>query len=120
MNDNFILYKNVKEFSYEVVKYADNIPRNLIYIKTGLQDSFINSIRLVRYYVVNMNESYRVKLKYLKDLVVELSMIDYYLEFLYSARLLGKNRYAYFCNRLEDIRKVAYGVISSEKKRSEV
>ena len=120
MNDNFILYRSVKEFSFEIMKYSINVPKNMCYIRDGLQDAFINSIRLIRYYVVNMNESNRVKLKYLKDLIVELSMIDYYLDFLYTSRVLGKNRYVVFCGKLENVRKLAYGVISSEKKQCEV
>ncbi len=118
MNDNFNLYKSVKDFSFELMKYTNNIPRNLIYIKEGMQDSFVTSIRLIRYYVVNMNESSRVKYKYLKDLIVELSMIDYYIECLYVNKALGKNRYSEYAERLANIRKLTYGVINSEKKQS--
>ena len=117
MNENFALYKQVKDFSFEIMRYTNNIPKNLIYIKEGIQEAFINSIRLIRHYVVNMNDTYRIKVKYLKDLVVELSMIDYYLECLYNSKVLGKNRYNEFCDKLENIRKITYGVINSEKKQ---
>ena len=116
-NENFALYKNVKDFSFEIMRYTNNIPKNLVYVREGIQDAFVASIRLIRYYVVNMNDTYRIKVKYLKDLVVELSMIDYYLEVLYNARVLGKNRYNDFSDKLENIRKIAYGVINSEKKQ---
>lgn len=116
MNDNFLLYKHIKEFSFEMMNYTNNIPRSLMYIKTNMQSVFDNSVRLVRYYIVNSNESTRVKIKYLKDLVVELSMLDYYLECLFKFKVLGKNKYTCYSKDLENIRKLAYGVISSEKK----
>lgn len=81
-----------------------------------MQTVFDNSVRLVRYYIVNSNETARIKLKYLKDLIVELSMLDYYLECLFRFKVLGKNKYGVYAKDLENIRKLAYGVISSEKK----
>ncbi len=116
MNDKFILHKLVKEFSYEMMKYTNNIPRNLVYLRNNMQTVFDNSIRLIKYYTVNMNETPRIKLKYLKDLVVELSMLDYYLECLYTFKALGKNQFNVYTGKLEEIRKLAYGVINSEKK----
>lgn len=117
MNENFLLYKHVKDFSFEMMKYTNNIPRNLMYIKTNMQDVFNNSIRLIKYYVVNMNDTQRIRIKYLKDLIVEISMIDYYLECLFVFRVLGKNKYNVYSTELENIRKIAYGVINSEKKQ---
>lgn len=116
MNENFLLYKHVKEFSFEMIKYCNNIPKNLTYIKTSIQSTFDNSIRLIRYYIVNINDTSRIKMKYLKDLIVELSMLDYYLECLYVERALGKNKYNVYASELENIRKIAFGVINSEKK----
>ncbi len=69
MNENFLLYKHVKDFALEMMKYTNNIPRNLKYIITNMQESFNSSIKLIHYYVVNMNDTERIKIKYLKDLV---------------------------------------------------
>lgn len=115
MNENFQLYKCVKDFSFEMMKFTNNIPRNLMYIRTGMQDVFINSVKLIKYYTVNLDENPRIKLKYLKDLIVELAMLDYYLECLYVFRALGKNQFKTYSLSLENIRKLAYGVIKSEK-----
>lgn len=116
MNDNFLLYKNIKDFSFEMMMYTNNIPRSLMYIRVNIQTVFDNSVRLVKYYIVNSNETPRVRLKYLKDLIVELSMLDYYLECLFKFKVLGRNKYGVYAKTLENIRKIAYGVISSEKK----
>ena len=117
MNDNFLLYKNLKNLSFEVLTYVENIPRKLDYIKSGLQKSLTDAIKLVRYYVVNMNDATRIKSKYIKDLIVELSMIDFYLDYLNNYHLLGKNRMQHFAEELNTIKKLAYGVLSSEKKQ---
>lgn len=57
VNENFLLYKHIKDFSYEIMKYTNNIPRNLMYIKVNMQECFDNSIRLIRYYIVNLNDT---------------------------------------------------------------
>ena len=116
MNENFLLYKHVKDFSFEMMRYTNNIPRNLMYIKENIQEALDNSIRLIRYYIVNMNDTQRIRIKYLKDLIVEISMLDYYLESLYVFKALGKNKFNAYSTELENIRKIAYGVINSEKK----
>lgn len=120
MNDNFLLYKHVKEFSFEMMKYSNNIPKSLMYIKKNMQNSFDYAIRLIKYYIVNSNETNRAKLKYLKDLVVKISMLDYYLECLYHARVLGKNKFQVYSTEIENNRKLAFGVINSERKSAQV
>ena len=116
MNENFELYKKIKELSFDVLKQMNNVPRNLFYVKESLIEAFNSCIKLIRYYVVNSNETERVKLKYLKDLLVELSFVDYQLEVLYKFKALGKNRYTELSNKLTEIRKITQGVINSEKK----
>lgn len=115
MNDDFLLYKKVKNFSFEMMRYTNNIPKSLSYLRVNILTVFDNAIRLIRYYVVNNKESQRVKLKYLKDLVVELSMVDYYLECLYTFGVLGKVKFNVMATELENIRKLAFGVIRNEK-----
>lgn len=85
-----------------MIKYSNNIPKSLSYLKTNIQNSFDNAIRLVKYYIVNANETPRIKIKYLKDLVVEISMFDYYLECLYSFKVLGKNRFNNYATTIEN------------------
>lgn len=116
MNDNFKLYKNTKDLSFELINYSKNIPKNMVVLKNNLQKCLYDAVKYIHLYVVNINESARVKNKYLKELVVELSMVDYYLETLNKLKLLGKEHHKIFCGKLEDIRRLAYGVINSEKK----
>ena len=115
MNNNFMLYKNTKDLSFEIMEFSKNIPKNMVVLKNNMQSCLDNAVKLIHYYVVNMNDNPRIKNKYLKDLVVELSMVDYYLESLYRSKNIGKEKYNYFCNLLEEIRKLTYGVIKSEK-----
>ncbi len=120
MNDNFILYKSTKQLFYDVLEYSNNIPRHLVYVRDELQVVMENILRYLHYYGVNLDKSYKIKEKYLKDLVVELSLVDFYLGFLYKQRVLGKVRFQAMIKQLESIRKLAYGVINSEKKLCEV
>ena len=120
LNDNFQLYKSLKDICFEIFDFTENIPRKYLYIKSGIEVSLTTSIKLVRYYIVNKNETYRIRIKYLKDLIVELSMIDFYFDFMYNKKYLGKNRYTDFSLKLESIRRITYGVINSEKKQCEI
>ena len=88
----------------------------MMYLKQDIQKSFDNSIRLIKYYIVNSNESARIRIKYLKDLIVEISTLDYYLETLYNFKVIGKNKFQIYSTNIENIRKVAFGIINSEKK----
>ncbi len=67
MNENFLLYKHVKEFSYEMMRYTNNIPRNLMYIKVNMQNCFDNSIKLIRYYIVKTVRKSHVKYEEIVD-----------------------------------------------------
>lgn len=116
MNDNFMLFQKAKDLALEILEYSKNIPKNMTEVKIEMQKSAIASVRNIRCYMINLNESDRIKFKYLKDLVVELSMTDFYLESLHKYGLLGINKFNYFSSKLEEVKKIAYGVIASEKK----
>lgn len=115
INKDFKLYKYLKDFYFEINVYLDNIPKKKRIEKDFLLKYTDDSLKAVHFYVVNKNSSNNVKIKYLKEAVIYISMIDFHLEVLSREGILGKNKYNYFSLKLEEVRKLCYGVIEFEK-----
>ncbi len=54
-------------------------------------------------------------MKYLKNLLIQLSMLDYYMRISYQRKFISLKRYESTARFLLEIRKITYGVIRSEK-----
>ncbi len=62
----------------------------------------------------NINKG-NIRNKYQKELLVNISMLDYYIGVLYSKKLIRKKRFLSCINALDSIRKMCYGWINNEK-----
>ena len=80
-----------------------------------------NNIEKTMYLLIESIFSYRIedltriKMKYLKNLLIDLSMLDYYMRISYRRKFISSKRYESIARFLIEIRKIAYGVIRSEK-----
>lgn len=114
-----MLYNKTKELLIEIAKFSKNIPKDMVTLKNELQLKLLKIAENIRYYMLN-NDSFKFKAKYLKDVIVYLSMVDLILDVFYSNGVLGVNLYKNFGLKLEEIRKLAYGVVASEKKQAQL
>lgn len=71
------------------------------------------TIKLI--FTYNVQSTYRVKEKYLKDLIIELSMLNYYIELSYERKFISKHQRDVVGRYLIEIRKMVFGVIQNEK-----
>ena len=55
-------------------------------------------------------DSNRIKLKYLKDFLVKLSMVNYYIDISLEKKFISKKQHESVGKFLAEIRKIAYGV----------
>lgn len=111
MNE-FILLSKIKW----LINYSDkyilcNFPKVHISLKIKLQDNLYdlleNAIR------ANVNKG-NIRNKYQKDILVNLSILDYYIGLMLERNIIKKNRFNSFVNSLLDIRKITYGWIENE------
>lgn len=61
-----------------------------------------------------------IRIKYQKEMLIDISLIDYYIGEAYDKKIIKKNRFSSVINSLSEIRKMTYSWsnINEEKKRS--
>jgi hypothetical protein len=113
-NDSFKIMKNTKLFVSDVVKFSRNFPKGDSVLKKNLQEELFNLIKLLNSYIIN-KDSNRIRVKYIKDFIISLSMIDYYFEYLYLNKIISFKKYKSLVDEVITIRKLSYGVLRNEK-----
>lgn len=111
---DFKLLTLSKQLALDIFYFSKNFPKNSIILKNKLQETLLNNVELLHYYVVN-NQHPKIKEKYLKDFIVNLSMIDFYLETSYHEKIISFQKYKELSSRVITIRKMAYGVLKNEE-----
>ena len=90
-----------------------NYPKKEVVLKQNIEKTMYLLIEYVFSY--RIEELYRVRLKYLKSVVIQISMLDYYMRVSYNKKIINAKRYNSISGFLIEMRKIAYGVIRSEK-----
>ncbi len=110
MNYSFILLNKVKKTNDYINKVLVNCPKKEVVLKSNLEVCLYKSIELLFYYKCNIG---KVKEKNLKDFIVNLSMIDYYMGICYKRKIINKRKYEVIVNFIIEIRKISYGLLKS-------
>lgn len=113
MNTNFNVLNRIKKTNLYVEKLIMNFPKKEYILKNNLEKSMFRTIELV--FTCNIQDSLRIKEKYFKELIIELAMINYYIEFAYERKFVSKHQREVVAKYLIEIRKMIYGVIQSER-----
>lgn len=114
MNENFKILNNSKKTINYINKLLINYPKKEVILKQNIEKNNYEIIELIYYYVVNKDNK-RIYGKYLKDLIVKLSMLDYYMLISYENKLISCKKYTIISNFIIEIRKMVYGIIRNEK-----
>ncbi len=105
MNDRFLIVKRIKEFIFSIDNLIINLPRKEFIIKDRLLSDSFNVLELI--YVANSNNSKEIKISILS----KISMIDFYLEYLYEKKIISKKICMKKSSELEEITRMVYGWI---------
>lgn len=111
MND-FMIVKNIKSFIYSLDNIIINIPNRDRIIKDRLYNTSYNILYLV--YRCNYNSDN--KKEYYKDILSNISMLDFYLERCLKNKYINSKIYEKLSNNLLRITKMIYGWIKNESK----
>lgn len=112
-NDDFKLLSNSEKTIHYINKQLMNYPKSEVVLKRNIEKTMYLLIESIFSY--RIEDVYRVKMKYLKDLVIKISMLDYYMRVSYKKKIISEKKYGSISNFLIEIRKIAYGVIRSER-----
>ena len=111
MND-FKIVKNIKLFIYSLDNIVINIPNKDKVIKEKLYNTSYD----ILYWVYRCNYKSENKNEYYKDILSNISMLDFYLERCLKNKYINNKVCEKLSNNLLIIMKMIYGWIKSESK----
>lgn len=112
MNSNFALLNNSKKTIAYINKQLINFPKSEVILKQNMEKNMYDIIELIFSYSISDIE--RVKTKYLKDLIIKLSMLDFYVATSFEKRIISKKKFESTAMYIIEIRKIAYGLVRNE------
>lgn len=112
MNEFKILEKVKWLISYVDTYVYLSFPKIHLGLKIKLEDNLYSLIEnIIR---ANLNKG-NIRTKYQKEMLINISMIDYYAGEIYEKKIIKKKRFVSFINALNEIRMMSYGWINNEK-----
>ncbi len=115
MNYNFkVLTSTYKTINY-YNKLLINFPKKEVVLKNNIEKTCYGALENI--FAFNINDSMRIKDKYLKDLLISLSMLDFYTRVSYDKKIISRHQFEVVSRFLMQIRKMVFGL---KKKDGEV
>ncbi len=111
MNSNFALLNNSKKTINYINKQLINYPKSEVVLKQNIEKTMYEIIELIFSYSINNIE--RIKIKYLKDLIIKLSMLDFYIATSFEKRIISKKKFESTSLFIIEIRKITYGLVKN-------
>ena len=111
MNSNFTLLNNTKKTINYINKQLINYPKTENVLKQNIEKNMYELIELIFSYSISDIE--RIKIKYLKELIIKLSMLDFYIATSFEKRIISKKKFESISLFIIEIRKIAYGLVKN-------
>lgn len=112
-NKGFILLSKVEQTNLYISKELINYPKFYVVLRNQIELTMFQIIESIHSYRINTNK--RIKEKNLNDIVLKLSMLDYYMKYSYENKIINQHKYCVIGNFLVEIRKITYGILRNEK-----
>lgn len=112
VNTNFNILNKVKRLNSYLDRLIVNFPKKETVLRNRLENSMFLLIELLFSYEIQ--DVYRIKEKYLKEILIHLSMVNYYVILCYERKYINKRQSDVVGRFLVEIRKMIYGVIRNE------
>ena len=112
MNSNFQLLQKTEKTIQYIQWIIPNFSKKEYILKWNIEKCTYALIEYIFSYQINQSE--RIRQKYLKDFLVQLSMLNFYMEVSFNKKYISKRQYEVVGRFLVEIRKITFGVIRSE------
>lgn len=115
MNDLLIISK-LKETILYIGKVLINFPKINIILKNNIETTLYNLLEIIYNAIYDKNN--RIELLY--NSLVKIKMLDFYLKICLDKKIINYNKFISICNYLNEITKMIFKWIKSEKKKLEI
>lgn len=112
-NETFKLLSKTEMTIDYITKELLNYPKYEVVLRNKIEGVMYDMIYQIHSYRITQNK--RVKSKNLNDLIIYLSMLDYYMRVSYNKKIINFHKYNVIGKFLIEIRKITYGVLNYEK-----
>lgn len=114
MNDKFILLGKEKAFLVYFEQYiVPSFPKNEKQLRTKIIDEYYEMIKNTTKVSVNKGN---IRQKYINDIKSNIMMIDFYLEVIFTKKLIIKKRFLSCVKMLGEIRNIIYSLDYKDEK----
>lgn len=117
MNFDFILLNKTYQTNDYITKIIINFPKKDVLLKSSIEQVLYKMIECL--FAFNINDSNRIKEKYLKDYLVNLSMLNFYMHQSLNKKYISFKQAESVGKICLDLKKITYalmkGMTSSDK-----
>ena len=117
MEIKFKLLSTTEKMIHYINRQLINYPKKEIVLKHSIEKNQYELLECI--FAFNINQTARVKEKYLKDYLVKLSMFDFFVRESYHKKYLSKKQMESVTKLVVDARKITYGLIRSDNTKNE-
>lgn len=113
MNYNFKILNNTYKTINYINKLLVNYPKKELVLKNNIEKNNYEWIESI--FAFNINDTWRIKEKYLKDTLVKISMCEFYIRISYEKKIISKKKYIVIGKYLLEIRRMINGLKKKEE-----
>lgn len=114
MEVKFRLLSETEKLIAYMNRVLPNLPKKEVVLKNNIEKNQYELIENI--FASNINhKSTRIREKNLKDVLIKLSMFDFYARQLYHKKYISEHQLDCMTRLFQEIRKITYGLISSLK-----
>ncbi len=113
MEIKFKLLSNTEKLIAYMNKWLPNFPKKEFVLRNNIEKNEYELIENIFGY--NIQQSQRIKDKYLKDYLIKLAMFDFYTRQSFHKKYISKHQLEVLTSIMIDCRKLVYGLFRSEE-----
>ena len=114
MQDKFLIALKIKKTIEYVKKTVDNYPHGYVVLKNNIMDSFYTLLRL------SYKASIYKEINIMKDIIVELKMIEYFIKVSYKYELISFKKFENVGKYLLELNAMVSSWIKNETDRQSI
>lgn len=117
VKDNLLIITNIKKTILRLEKMMDNFSRNESVLKNSMKEEMYSLLRNA--FMANSFKDEK-RIEYQKDMLVNVKMLDFYVNTAHHKKFISYNQYTSVGNHLLEILVLIQGWIRSEKTKQPV